>query len=145
MDAGKGVQLKIDILQVIHFIVLVWQQVTQATIQNYFVKCVRVKKNEGSGELTEYSEFVKVPPQQSWASWTLSLLVKSPLLWSMQKMKDALISPTFAMESKYVHLGAAKVQKVVMESMVGLGLDWARGTWFRDSFPGLVELGAPGA
>ncbi|CAG2059507.1 unnamed protein product [Timema podura] len=123
-----------------------------------------------SGELTEYSEFVKVPPQQSWASWTLSLLVKSPLLWSMQKMKDALISPTFAMESKYVHLGAAKsiagespqsptgmcpsgwnwlgrsqVQKVVMESMVGLGLDWARGTWFRDSFPGLVELGAPGA
>nr|CAD7402830.1 unnamed protein product [Timema cristinae] len=63
---------------------------------------------EISGELTEYSEFVKVPPQQSWALWTFSLLVKSPLLWSMQKMKDALISPTFPMESKYVHLGAAK-------------------------------------
>jgi hypothetical protein len=39
MDAGKGVQLKIDILCAIRFIVLTWQQVTQSTIQNCFVKC----------------------------------------------------------------------------------------------------------
>jgi hypothetical protein len=44
MDAGKGVQLKIDILRAIHFIVLAWQQVTQSTIQNCFVKCGHLKK-----------------------------------------------------------------------------------------------------
>nr|CAD7410468.1 unnamed protein product [Timema cristinae] len=47
-DAGKRVRLKIDILQAIHFIVSGWQQVTQSTNQNCFVKCGHVKKNEGS-------------------------------------------------------------------------------------------------
>jgi hypothetical protein len=46
MDTGKGVQLKIDILQAIHFNVSAWQQVTQSTIQNWFVKCGHMKKNE---------------------------------------------------------------------------------------------------
>jgi hypothetical protein len=53
MDAGKGVQLKIDILRAIHFTVLAWQQVTQSTIQNCFVKCGHVKKNEQGSDVTE--------------------------------------------------------------------------------------------
>jgi hypothetical protein len=44
MDAGKWVQLKIDILQAIHFVVSAWQQVTQSAIQNCFVKCGHMKK-----------------------------------------------------------------------------------------------------
>jgi hypothetical protein len=46
MDAGKGVQLKINILHTIHLIVSAWQQVTQSTIQNCFVKCGHMKKNQ---------------------------------------------------------------------------------------------------
>jgi hypothetical protein len=53
MDAGKGVQLKIDILCAIHFIVSAWQQVTQSTIQNCFLKCGRVKKNQDGSYVTE--------------------------------------------------------------------------------------------
>jgi hypothetical protein len=53
MDAGKGVQLKIDILRAIHFIVLAWQKVTQSTIQNCFVKCGHVKKNEQGSDVME--------------------------------------------------------------------------------------------
>jgi hypothetical protein len=52
MDARKGVHLKINILCAIHLIVLVWQQVTQATIQNCFVKCGHVKNQEVS-DVTE--------------------------------------------------------------------------------------------
>jgi hypothetical protein len=53
MDAGKGVQLKIDILRAIHFIVSTWQQVTQSTIQNCFVKCGHVKNNEVGSDVME--------------------------------------------------------------------------------------------
>jgi hypothetical protein len=53
MDAGKGVQLKIDILRAIHFIVSAWQQVTQSIIQNCFVKCGHVKKNEEGSDVKE--------------------------------------------------------------------------------------------
>jgi hypothetical protein len=53
MDAGKGIQLKIDILCPIHFIVLAWQQVTQSTIQNCFVTCGHVKKNQDGSDMTE--------------------------------------------------------------------------------------------
>jgi hypothetical protein len=50
MDTGKGVQIKINIMCTIHFIISACQQVTQSTIQNCFVKCGHVKKNqEGSG------------------------------------------------------------------------------------------------
>jgi hypothetical protein len=52
IDTGKGVQLKINILCAIHLIVLAWQQVTQFTIQNCFVKCGHVKNREGS-DVTE--------------------------------------------------------------------------------------------
>jgi hypothetical protein len=53
MNARKGVQFKIDILQAIHIIVSAWQQVTQSTIQNFFVKCGQVKKNEDGSDMTE--------------------------------------------------------------------------------------------
>nr|CAD7440059.1 unnamed protein product [Timema bartmani] len=52
MDTEKGVQLKIDILQTIHFVVSAWQQVTHYTIQECFVKCDHVTKDEGS-DVTE--------------------------------------------------------------------------------------------
>ena len=51
MDAGKGVELKLDILLAIHVIVLAWQQVTQSTILNCFVKCVHVKKNDKGSDM----------------------------------------------------------------------------------------------
>jgi hypothetical protein len=53
MDAGKRVQLKIHILYATHFIVPAWQQLTQSTIHNCFVKCGHVKKNEEGSDMTE--------------------------------------------------------------------------------------------
>jgi hypothetical protein len=55
MDAGKGVQLKIDILRAIHFIV----SVTQSAILNYSVKCGHVKKSEEGSDVTEVVEVVR--------------------------------------------------------------------------------------
>jgi hypothetical protein len=49
MDKGKGVQPKIDILCVIHFI----EQVNQSTIQNCFVKCGHMKKNQEGSDVME--------------------------------------------------------------------------------------------
>jgi hypothetical protein len=46
MDTGKGVELKLDIL------VLAWQQVTQSTILNCFVKCGHLKKNDKGSDIT---------------------------------------------------------------------------------------------
>jgi hypothetical protein len=57
MDAVKGVQLKIDFLCAIHFIVSAWQQVTQSTIQNCFVKCGHVKNQEGS-DMMEVEDYI---------------------------------------------------------------------------------------
>jgi hypothetical protein len=56
IDVGKGVQLKIDILCTIHYIVLAWQQVTQSIIQNCFVKCGHMKKNQEGSDVTEVNE-----------------------------------------------------------------------------------------
>jgi hypothetical protein len=53
VDTGKVVQLKIDILCAIHFTVSAWQHVTQCTIQNYFVKCGHVKKNQEGSDVME--------------------------------------------------------------------------------------------
>jgi hypothetical protein len=81
MDAGKGVQLEIDILRAIHFIVSAWQQVTQSTIQNCFVRCSHVEKNQegldmmevdGSGEddVMQGEDWVRLG--EALLMWTLS-------------------------------------------------------------------------
>jgi hypothetical protein len=53
MNKWKGEHLKIDILCVIHFIVSVWPQVTLSTIQNCFLKCGHVKKNQEVSDVAE--------------------------------------------------------------------------------------------
>jgi hypothetical protein len=53
MDAEEGVQLNIDILCANHFIVSTCQQVTQSTIQNCFVKCCHMKKNQEGSDVKE--------------------------------------------------------------------------------------------
>jgi hypothetical protein len=55
MDTGKGVQLKIDTLCTIHYIVSAWQQVTQSTIQNCYLSCGHVKKNQEGSDVMEVS------------------------------------------------------------------------------------------
>jgi hypothetical protein len=69
-ETGKGVQLKIDILQAIHFTVSAWQQLTQSTILNCFVKCGHMKNEEGSG-VTEIDEVVKMTAckMNIWFGW----------------------------------------------------------------------------
>jgi hypothetical protein len=77
MDAGKGRQLKMEILWTIHFIVLAWQQVTQFTIQNCFVKCGHMKNQEGS-DMTEVDgsgedDITGFGWGQALLAWTLTL------------------------------------------------------------------------
>jgi hypothetical protein len=57
MYTGKGIQLKTNILQAIHF-VLAWQQVTWSTILNCSEKCDHVKKNEEGSDLMETDKMV---------------------------------------------------------------------------------------
>lgn len=63
MDERKEVKMKIDILQAIHFIVSAWQQVTQFTIQNCFVKC-------GYGDRNEESDMSEVNRNDEDEDWT---------------------------------------------------------------------------
>lgn len=66
MNIKKMVQLNIDVLHIIHFIVSVWQQVFQSTIQICFVKYDYVMNNKkvmldmvwdkGIGEEVTYNE-----------------------------------------------------------------------------------------
>jgi hypothetical protein len=39
MDSGKDIELKINVLQALHFTVVAWRQVTQSTILNCFRQC----------------------------------------------------------------------------------------------------------
>jgi hypothetical protein len=81
MDAEKGIQLKIDILCTVHFIVSAWQQVTHCTIQNCFVKCSHVKKNQEGSDMTDVVRMTsrKMKTVFSWGqallAWTLLPIV----------------------------------------------------------------------
>ncbi|CAG2053731.1 unnamed protein product [Timema podura] len=102
MDAGKGVQLKTNILRAIHFIVLACQQVTQLTIYNCFVKCRHVEESEKEADgilMNEYGSQQWYFPElkKNWRPLTIIDLagesdVKQILLhntWHFAELKNA--------------------------------------------------------
>jgi hypothetical protein len=56
-------------------------------------------------------EFFHIPPQQTWMAWTIDLLVKKPVAWTFNKVKDSVLNNTRAVseDMPYVHIGACKV------------------------------------
>jgi len=48
MESGKEVKKKIDALEVMHYIMAAWQQVSQQTIQNCFRKAGHKYQSDGN-------------------------------------------------------------------------------------------------
>lgn len=62
------------------------------------------------GLLVVQAEFTHIPPQQTWTGWTIDLLVKKPVVWLLNKVKDS-VSKTevVAEDTPYVHVAACMV------------------------------------
>lgn len=74
-------------------------------------QCISTVVNEmlRNGIIKLMSDLMSAPQQQTWASWALNSFVKSPLIWSFNKLKDSLISPSEnTTEAEYVHLAVVK-------------------------------------
>jgi hypothetical protein len=62
------------------------------------------------GLLVVQAEFVHIPPQQTWTAWTIDLLVKKPVVWIFNKVKDSVIkTKEIAEDTVYVHVAACLV------------------------------------
>lgn len=54
-------------------------------------------------------EFVSVPPQQTWLAWAIDLLIKKPVTWTFNKVKNSVLGTKEAAEDvPYVHIAACK-------------------------------------
>lgn len=86
-----------------------------------------------NGMVKLLSDFMCTPQQHTWASWALSSFVKSPLIWSFNKLKESLISSSEnTVEAEYVHLGIVKAK--------GEALILASDTETKNSLFGLEQL-----
>jgi hypothetical protein len=55
-------------------------------------------------------EFVNVPPQQTWLTWAVDLLIKKPVVWTFNKVKNSVLgTKEVAEDIPYVHIAACKV------------------------------------
>jgi hypothetical protein len=60
--------------------------------------------------LVFHGEFVSVPPQQTWLAWAVDLLIKKPVIWTFNKLKNSVLGTKEAAEDvPYVHIAACKV------------------------------------
>ncbi|XP_069698491.1 charged multivesicular body protein 7 [Periplaneta americana] len=60
------------------------------------------------GDLVLHSDFVQIP-QQSWTAWTVDLLVKKPVVWTYNKVKETVLKTEEAADNTvYIHAGACK-------------------------------------
>lgn len=61
-----------------------------------------------------HAEFVHFPLQQTWAGWTIDLLVKKPAGWILNKVKDSVFKTQEAADDTgYVHVAACMVSGII--------------------------------
>ena len=60
MESGKEVQKKINVLEAMHYIMAVWQQVSQQTIQNCFRKTGHKYQSDGNEMASDDDDFGQV-------------------------------------------------------------------------------------
>lgn len=70
------------------------------------------------GEIMLQSDFLSTIPSQnqSWASWTVSYVVKPSVSWAFGKLKNSLLTPpaNIDFEATYVHFGVLQVFYVLL-------------------------------
>jgi hypothetical protein len=59
MEPGKVIKKKINVLEAIHYIMAVWQQVSQQTIQNCFHKAGHKYQSDGNEMANDDDDFVQ--------------------------------------------------------------------------------------
>jgi hypothetical protein len=65
------------------------------------------------GLLVLQAEFVRTPPLQTWTAWTIDVLVKKPIVWVFNKVKDSVIkTKEIAEDTAYVHVAACMVGSI---------------------------------
>ena len=57
MESGKEVKKKINVLEVMHYIMATWQQVSQQTIQNCFHKAGHKYQSDDNEMANDYDDF----------------------------------------------------------------------------------------
>jgi hypothetical protein len=63
-----------------------------------------------NGLLVFQAEFVHIPLQQTWLAWAIGMLIKKPVNWTFNKVKNSVLGTKEAAEDiPYVHIGACKV------------------------------------
>lgn len=61
-----------------------------------------IREMHNNRELQEIRDFVNIPPE-SWTLWAADLMIKRPIIWSLNKLKNTVIRPT-AVDLNYVHI-----------------------------------------
>jgi len=65
------------------------------------------------GLLVVHAELVHFPPQQTWTGWTVDLLLKKPVVWTLNKVKDSVFkTKEVAEDTAYVHVASCMVSGV---------------------------------
>jgi hypothetical protein len=55
-------------------------------------------------------EFFNIPPQQTWLVWAIDLLIKKPVVWTFNKVKNSVLgTKEVAEDVPFVHIAACKV------------------------------------
>jgi hypothetical protein len=56
-------------------------------------------------------KFFHTSPQQTWVAWIIDLVIKKPVSWTFNKVKDSVLNNTRVVSEDvpYVHIGACKV------------------------------------
>lgn len=83
---------------------------TEAELKKYFIRngripaCLTVVLNElyKDKDLQTYDQFME-PPQQTWSGWAVNLVVKKPVVWSFNKLKNTFFT-SVADDTKFVHV-----------------------------------------
>ncbi|GLV43940.1 uncharacterized protein CBL_12764 [Carabus blaptoides fortunei] len=87
---------------------------TEADLKKYFIRngripaCLSVVLNElyKDKDLQTFDQFME-PPQQTWSGWAVNLVVKKPVVWSFNKLKNTFFT-SVANDTKYVHVPSVK-------------------------------------
>ncbi|XP_014219986.1 charged multivesicular body protein 7 [Copidosoma floridanum] len=70
-----------------------------------------------NGEVILESDFLK-EPSNSWAGWTVDMLVRKPISWSFSKLVNYMTEPVIDPGTKYVHLATVKELAEVVLSTI---------------------------
>ncbi|BET01771.1 Charged multivesicular body protein [Nesidiocoris tenuis] len=77
--------------------------------KNVYPSCLETVVNEllKSGDVMRKDNFIAIDPEQSWSSWAVKSIIKTPAVWSFNKLKEALFEIDSS-QIEYVNLKRIK-------------------------------------